>query len=258
MKLFKKYLSLHLQKQIQYKVSFFLSLLAQFFMVYIDYLAIYALFDKFGILKEYNFYEVMITFSITYISFNLAEAFGRGFDVFEKLINNGTFDLLLIRPRNIHLQILGSEIAYHKIAKVINAIIMLVIAIINLKIPLTIINITILLLMIISSITIFMGIVILGATLCFITIKGLEVINIFTCGTRQVAQYPINIYGKYFLTFFTFVIPIACANYYPLSYLLGNSHNIIYIFYPLIGILFIIPSILVFNLGLKKYQSTGS
>jgi ABC-2 type transport system permease protein len=258
MTLFVKYLSLHLQKQMQYKLSFFFSFIAQFLSIYIDYLAIYSLFNKFSILKEYNIYEVMITFSISYISFSLVETLGRGFDLFERLINNGSFDLLLIRPRNIYLQIIGSEIAYQKAAKVINALIILIIAIINLKIEINIVNILILLLMIISSTFIFMGIMILGAAFCFVTIKGIEVVNIFTYGTRQVAQYPINIYGKHLLRFFTFVIPIACANYYPLSYLLHNSTNTLYLVYPLMGILFIIPSILIFNLGLKKYHSTGS
>jgi len=258
MKLFSKYLSLHLQKQMQYKLSFFFSLLSQFLIIYIDYLAIYSLFDKFGVLKEYNIYEVMITFSISYISFSLVETFGRGFDLFERLINRGSFDLILVRPRNIYLQILGSEIAYQKMARVINALIVLIIAMINLKISVNIINVSIILLMIISSTTIFMGIMILGAAFCFVTIKGIEVVNIFTYGTRQVAQYPINIYGKHFLRFFTFVIPIACANYYPLSYLLHNSNNVFYLLYPILGMLFIIPAILIFNFGLKKYQSTGS
>ena len=48
----------------------------------------------------------------------------------------------------------------------------------------------------------FTGIFILAATLCFWTIQGLEVANIFTDGGREMAQYPLIIYQKWVTVFF--------------------------------------------------------
>jgi ABC-2 type transport system permease protein len=80
--------------------------------------------------------------------------------------------------------------------------------------------------------TIFTGIFILAATMCFWTIQGLEVANIFTDGGREMAQYPLNIYQKWVPVFFTFIIPFGCVNYLPLLYILDKVNGPI-IFYML-------------------------
>ena len=72
------------------------------------------------------------------------------------------------------------------------------------------------------------------------------------------AQYPIGIFKKGFVTFFTFIIPFGFVNYYPLLYLLGKSDNKLLIISPLITVIYLIPSIAIFYKGIKKYSSTGS
>jgi len=100
----------------------------------------------------------------------------------------------------------------------------------------------------------------LGAAVCFYTVEGLETINIFTDGGREIASYPLDIYNKWLKRFFTFVIPFASFNYLPLMYLVDktNSNPYLYMLSPLIGIIFLIPCIFIWNLGVKKYLSTGS
>jgi ABC-2 type transport system permease protein len=115
--------------------------------------------------------------------------------------------------------------------------------------------------MVVSGVLIFIGIFILAATLCFWTIQGLEVANIFTDGGREMAQYPLNIYQKWVTIFFTFVIPFGCVNYLPLLYILDKVHGgnaIYYMLAPLAGVLFLIPCLLVWQVGVRHYRSTGS
>lgn len=114
--------------------------------------------------------------------------------------------------------------------------------------------------MIICGILIFAGIFILVSTMCFWTVQGLELANIFTDGGREMSQYPLSIYKKWVTRFFTFVIPFGCVNYMPLMYILekGAFNNNLYMFVPLAGILFIIPCILIWLIGVRYYKSTGS
>ena len=72
------------------------------------------------------------------------------------------------------------------------------------------------------------------------------------------AQYPIGIFKKGFVIFFTVVIPYAFVNYYPLLYFVGKSNNILYCFSPLIVFIYLIPCLYLFKLGIKRYASTGS
>ncbi len=112
--------------------------------------------------------------------------------------------------------------------------------------------------MLMSSVLIFLSIFILAASYCFITVKGLEVRNVFTDGGKHMAQYPIGIFKKGFVFFFTYIIPFGFVNYYPLLYLIDRVNKDVYMISPLITVLYLIPCIFIFYKGVKKYSSVGS
>jgi ABC-2 type transport system permease protein len=121
-----------------------------------------------------------------------------------------------------------------------------------------------LVMMIFGGAAVFSGIFILGATVCFFTLEGLEVINIFTDGGKELASYPLPVYGKWIARFFTFVIPFGCMNYLPLLYLTGRTESgallppWVYMLMPLLGFVFILPCALVWRFGVRHYSSAGS
>lgn len=258
MKLLSKYMAMHLKAELEYKLSFFLSFLSQFLLVAAEGFIVLSLFNSFGLLKDFNQNEVMISFCVIHLGFSLVETFGRGFDQFQELIISGKFDLLLIRPKNIFLQVIGSNIAYQKASKILLLIGFLIYFLIKLSFPLTIFNSFILLLMIMGSFIIFLSIHIIKAALCFFTIDSLEIMNIFSYGAKQFGQYPVSIYRKELFYFFTFFIPLSCINYFPLLFILGKTNNILYAMMPFFTLVLLIISIIFFHFGLMKYKSTGS
>ena len=258
MKLYFKALGLHLKAELEYRMSFIFSFFSQVLVFFSYYFVILAMFTRFDNIKGFTMYEVLLCFSIIQFGFASNEVFARGIDKFDDLIIQGNFDRLLLRPKNILLQVLCSNSDYIKVSRIIQALIIMVIALIKLNIKITLIKFITLVLMLISSIAIFFSIFVLAASYCFITIQGLEVRNVFTDGGKHMAQYPIGVFNKGFLYFFTFIIPYGFVNYYPLLYFIGKKSNILYAFSPLIVLIYLIPCILIFNLGVKKYSSTGS
>ena len=258
MKIYLDYLKLHLKSIMEYKLSFILSLISQIFVFFTYYFLIIALFQKFNNLRGYNIYEVLLTFSIIHFGFSMNETFARGIDQFDALIIDGSFDRLLLRPRNILLQVVGYQIDYTKLARVIQSIIIMIVALIKLDINWSILKVITIVLMLMSSIAIFFGIFLLAASYCFMTVQGLEVRNVFTDGGKNTAQYPIGIFNKYFVKIFTYIIPYALVNYYPLMYFVGKVDIVYYGFLPIIVLLYLIPCFLIFNKGSKNYLSTGS
>ena len=251
-------LKLYLKSLIEYRKSFITAFLSQFLIMFTYYFIILALFAKFDNIKGYTKYEVLLCFSVIQFGFSMTETFARGIDTFENLIIRGEFDCLLLRPRNILLQVLCTDYDFIKIPRILQSIIILIISLIKLKIQLTIPKIITLTLMLLSSIIIFFSIFLIMASYCFITVQGLEVKNLFTDGGKQIAQYPISIYSKKFIFIFTFIIPYAFVNYYPLLYLIGKSQNKLYMISPIIVFSYLIPAILSFKWGIKKYTSVGS
>lgn len=257
MKLYIKTLKMHIKSTLEYKASFIILFISQILVFFSYYFIILSLFSKFGNIKGFTLYEVLLCFSIIQFGYAFCETFARGIDQFDKLIIKGDFDRLLIRPQNILIQVLCYDLDLVKISRLIQAIIVFVIALVNLNIDWTILKVVALLLMVLSSIVIFFGIFLLAASFCFFTIQGLEVRNLFTDGGKHMAQYPIGVFNKGFIIFFTIIIPYAFVNYYPLLYVLGKSNNIFYMLSPLIVFIYLIPCFIIFNIGSKRYQSVG-
>lgn len=258
MRLYFKFMKIHFKSELQYKMSFILSFLSQFLVFFGYYFTIICLFDKFSNLKGFTLHEVLLTFAIIQFGFAFCETFFRGIDTFDNLIIDGTFDRLLLRPQNILLQVFVNEVSFVKISRLIQSIIILIIAVINIDVVWSIDKIITLIFMLIASVIVFLGIFILAASYCFLTVKGLEVRNVFTDGGKHMAQYPIGIFKKGFLFFFTYIIPYGFVNYYPLLYVLGKTDNKLLIISPLITVLYLIPCIIIFYKGVKRYSSTGS
>ena len=253
-----KHMSLMLKKELEYKTSFILSFISQIGIFFSYYFMTIALFQKFNNIKGFNVYEVLLCFSIINFGFSFNEIFFRGVDKFEKLIIDGSLDRLLLRPRNVLFQVMCNEMDFIKVARILQSLIVFFIAISNLNINFNLTNILLIIVMFISSIILFFGLFLLMASYCFITVHGLEVKNVLTDGGKNMAQYPIGIFKKGFIFIFSFIIPYASVNYYPLLYLLGKSNNILYLFSPILVIVYLIPCIIAFNIGLKHYTSTGS
>lgn len=258
MKLIFKYISMHFKSQLEYKSSFILSFISQIIPILLSSYMVFILIDKFNFGDKFDIYEVMLGMSIVQFGFSFSECFGRGFDTFSNIIKHGSLDLMLIRPRNIYIQIFGSNIEFSKLSRVIGSIVLFVIAINNISFNKSIFNIVLLILLMLFSSLIYLSLYIIAACFCFKTIEGLEFMNIFTDGSREFGQYPMGLFKKEVLIFFTYLIPIACVNYYPVSYVLGKSNSFLYLISPLFCFVIFIISIILFNRCMKNYTSSGS
>lgn len=258
MKLYLHYLSMVLKSRMQYKASFFMGSLGQFLVSFTAFLGIYFLFERFHSVEGYSYPQVLICFSVMLLSFSVTECFARGFDTFPRLIRSGELDRILVRPRGVIFQVLTSNMEFTRLGRLLQAILVMAWAIPGSGIQWTWDKVLTIVLMILGGIAVFSSLFILYAGISFFTVEGLEFMNIFTDGSREFGKYPISIYGEGVLRVLTWVVPIACFQYYPFLYLIGHSRNPYLALTPLAGILFFFPCLAFFRFGLRKYQSTGS
>ncbi|MFD0681636.1 MULTISPECIES: ABC transporter permease [unclassified Paenibacillus] len=260
MKLYFQYMLLLFKSQLQYRASFLLLTLGQCLTPFTVFAGLYFMFERFGQIEGWTFYEVALCFAVTHMAFSITECFARGFDVFSSLVISGDFDRLLVRPRSTVVQVFGSRFEFARVGRLFLSFIVLIWATFNIHIDWTLLKLIALLLMIAGGVAIFTGIFILAASICFWTVQGLEIANIFTDGGREMTQYPLNIYHKWVSRFFTFVIPFGCVNYLPLLYILGRDggSHALYAFIPLAGVIFLVPCLFVWRIGVAHYRSTGS
>lgn len=257
-KLYFHYISIIIRSKMQYKASFFLSTVGQFVTAFSVFLGMFFMFQRFSSVKGFTYSEVLLCFSILLLEFALAEMVARGFDLFPGMVRSGSFDRILVRPQNEILQVLGSKFELNRIGRMLQAVAMFVYGVMNSGVKWTMPRIITVIFMLLGGTALFCGIFLIYAALSFFTLDGLEFMNVFTDGAREYGKYPFSVYGDKMLLFTTFVIPYALVQYYPLLYLLERRTSPVYVFIPLLAVLFLIPGYVLWRIGVRHYKSSGS
>ncbi|MBU5425844.1 ABC-2 family transporter protein [Tissierella pigra] len=262
-RLYFKYVKLSIESQLQYKASFIMMVIGHFLITFIEFLGIWALFQRFGNIQGFTFEEAALFYGIVHIAFAITEGWTRGFDIFPRLVRLGDFDRILLRPRTTVLQILGYDFQIMRIGRLCQGLVVLIWAAIRLNIKWTIGKTLLLFGSIIGGNFLFSGLIVLQATLSFWSVQSLEIVNSFTYGGVQAAQYPISIYKPWFRKILIYIIPLATVNYFPAMSILGKTELYNYPIWlgwisPLVGTMFFLLSLLVWQIGVKHYTSTGS
>lgn len=262
-RLYLRYAAISVRGQMEYRASFLMQTLGQFVVTGVEFLGIWALFDRFGAIKGWGLYEVAFFYGLISVTFAIADAITRGLDVFGNTVKAGDFDRLLVRPRSPILQLLGHELTMRRLGRLLQGTAVLAMASWGLDLTWSVDRVALLLLAVSCGVCLFTGLMLLQATSAFWTVESLEVWNAFTYGGVTMSQYPIAIYRPWFRQFFTVVIPLAGVGYYPGIAILGRADPlgappVSGWLAPLAGPLFLLISVRMWNAGVRHYQSTGS
>lgn len=258
--MYRKYFNMQLKSNLEYRMNMLLLIITQTFTTAAEIIAVYLMFARFETVGGWGFYDSLLMFGIMIIIFSVVECFARGYDEFGSLIKHGDLDRMLVRPVGLHKQIFGSKIEFFKLGRVLLGIIVLIIALAKLNIAWTVWKVAVLVATLVCGIFMIFGLFLVNATVCIFSVDNTEFINIITYGSKELAHYPLDIYNKWLRRIFTFIIPVACFNYLPVSFLLGKGSVPMWLcgVSPLFGLIFFLPCLLLFNISLKKYQSTGT
>ena len=258
--LYKRYVKMHLKSSVQYRSNLFMLSIASFLTSLAELITVFLMFQNFKSVGNWGFYESALMFGMVTAVYAFTECFARGFDEFANIIRHGDLDRILVRPVNLMTQIFGAKLELSKMLRMFLGFGVIVVALVKLNIVWTVSKVIVLILTFVCGCLVIWGVMMVAAGISVFTVENLEFINIFTNGAKEIAYYPINIYNKWLARIFTFVVPVACFNYLPISYLMGYGDlpKIVYALSPLMGMVFVIPCFLFFKWSLRRYQSTGS
>lgn len=261
--LYLRYVGVSLRGQMQYRASFWMQTLGHFFATGIEFLGVWALFDRFGGLRGWTLPDVALLYGIVNVAFAMAEGFGRGFDLFPAMVRSGDFDRLLLRPRSTALQVAGQEFPLGRLGRLAQGLAVLAWAAAALPEDWSFPRTLLLVGVIAGGACLFCGLFVLQATLAFWTVETLEIMNTVTYGGVETGQYPLAIYRPWFRRFFTFVVPLAAMNYLPVPVLLSSAPSpglpaFLPWLAPAVGVVFLLLSLQIWKLGVRHYTSTGS
>lgn len=257
MKLYWKFFSIHLKSEMAYPASFFLSCMGRILSTVSSLLGIWVMMWRFGSIGEHTSGEILLGFGVVMTAFNLAECFARGFDAFARIIRQGDFDRLMVRPRSLLFQVICQDTRLASLPNTFLGFLVIGYGVGTAPISWSIPKALVLASMVACGSLIFFGAFLVNSSLCFFTLEGLEIMNIFTDGIRTYSKYPFDIYGKEVLLFTTAVVPMAMVQYWPLQYLVGKG-SWVYGLFPVLSLWFLMPCLLIWRLGVRHYGSAGS
>ena len=84
------------------------------------------MFQRFSCVGGFTYSQVLLCFSIFLMEFSLAECVARGFDTFSTMIRKAEFDRVMVRPRGLIFQVLGSKFELTRMGRMLQAVVMFV------------------------------------------------------------------------------------------------------------------------------------
>ncbi len=254
---------IRLRGQIAYPASFWMQIFSSFVIHAAEILALLAMFNRFNDMGEWTLGEVAFLHGISMTAFSIGDTIAVGLDSVPSQIREGEFDRVLIRPLSSWIQTLVSEVSLRHLGQCAQGVVILGFALSWTDIQWTLQKALFMPVIIATGVALFIALFTLVAILSFWTVNSIEVVNAFTYGGSDLAQFPLHIFDRWMRNLFLFVIPGGFTAYYPALYILGKDDPLgmtdtFRFLGPLVTAGFCLVVAWGWNQGIRHYRSTGS
>jgi ABC-2 type transport system permease protein len=261
--IYRRLIGARIRSQLQYRLSFALTLIGVALVTFLDFAVILILFGQVDALGDWSVGEVAVLYGISCVSFALTDLAIGHIDLLPRMIREGDFDLILIRPLGTLFQVVSSDFALRRLGRFAQGLAVLIVATVSLDIEWTAGRVGMLFVGVIAGAAIFAGIWIANATIAFWLVDSMEATNAFTNGGGFMAQYPINIFGPWLRRLVDFVIPVSFVAYFPPLFVLDKEDPLglpsaLQYASPAVAVLLCIPSGLLWRAAVRRYRSVGA
>lgn len=250
-----------IKREAQYPLAMILSLLTSFMMFGADFVLIYVLAQKIGLINGWTPERLAIMYVATMVAGAMEMTFTWTLRWFSTDIINGRLDTRLLRPLPTLLIYMGEIILDAFVILFFCAGIIAFIfsrALHDWSVP----SILLFLVSVGGGSLILCSIPIFSAALSFWIYDSDIVYRLLREGTRQLLWYPLDIYGWGVRILLTFIIPLAFVGYMPTLALSGETPPDLpswttYLSLP-VGVVCCAIAVSLWHIGLRRYESTGS
>lgn len=257
-------LKMSVRSRMQYRVDALVATIAVFVRESANIIVIYLALLKFDVINGWNVNELLFLFSILFLTYAIVVSLFADLRDFSRMIREGRFDRLLVRPRGLLFQlILNNADVIASLGHGMLGILLFVLSAGRVGIQWNLVTILYYTGAIIGGVLIQGGIFIFFSALSFYFVETGSIRSIFYWNMRKFAGYPISIYNRLIQTILIYVVPFAFVNYFPAQYLLRKpdmaNYNEVYIYIaPFVGVGVYLAAYLFWRVSVRRYYSTGN
>ena len=238
-----------------YRGDFIISTTMMFIVEFIVPLVTYLVYKSGASFPGWSLYEVLLIQGVFLLAKGIASPtfFGMIFNTLGR-VREGTFDLLLIKPRSTLFMLIVTAFDSEDLGKLAGGIILFTISLAHLPPPSWWQWLQFLLLLVLSLVVLFSFSLLMSGSV-FKWVGNSRVYEIFDSVT-SFGLYPISIFSKALQTIITWVIPITLIGSYPAAVLLGKPSGGV-VGACVASIIFLSVSLSFWRFMLKSYTSAG-
>ena len=248
----------------QYRLSFALRLVASSAQQILEFVAVWALVNRFGTIGGWGFGPLLFLLGVSGVAFRVGDAFvGGSIERCAEMIRTGRLDVLLVRPLGLLWQVMGDAFAVRRLMQLATMVPFAVVGVARAGIDWTPLRVLILVVVVVNATMVFTSIFVMVNCLSFWAPTSQEISNAFTYGGAQLAKYPIHLFDGWIRVISISLLPVGVTVYLP-SFLLFDAPNPLGVTWwqsslaltagiPLAG-----AASAVWRFAVNRYQSTGS
>ena len=257
------YVKMFFKARMEYRFSFFSGMFANFYCYFITYTTFWVITQQFGRIDGWAFEDMTMLYGLNLFTYSIAGVLF-WYTVFHlgQEITSGKLDNYLIRPMGLIKQMICHRFGDTFLGQILVTLIFMVMAVTRINYQMTAFSYIYLVLAIIGGVLIQSGAMIILGSLSFWMLRSNDLADIVYYDMRTFVHYPLSIFPSFIRIILTYVLPWAIINYYPSLIILQKVQTteefILGILSPVIGILFFLLALFVFNCGLRRYSGSGS
>lgn len=259
LRLHRIFVAQYMKNLMEYKVDFLTGAISFLLGQIVQIATIGIIFSQIPHLDGWSFEEILFIYGFSLIPKGIDHLlFDNLWSVGYFIVRKGDFDKYLTRPINSLFYVIAEKFCVDAFGELLMGLILIVYSVIMLDLTITWYMIPLFIVAVVFATLIYTSLKIATAAIAFWT-KSSGHITHMVYMTNDFSKYPTTIYNKVVQTIITYVIPFAFTAYYPASYFLGEGDPLFRIGGTVVAaiVLFVI-SVLIWNRGIKAYESAGS
>lgn len=257
LRLWRGYMRIGFLILVQYRADTIIMIISMLLREASGFIGVVTIANVTGGLGNWNIYEIILLFSMCAVIESISQSFLDNVWGIDHEIRKGMLDVLLVRPANPFIQMLGRWFHFTGLICLAAYSGMMFWAMAKLGITFHIGTILFLLEFIICATAINSGIYTIFNCMNFWLVQGSDLAEfVQTC--REFAKYPLSVFPLLIRSFFTYMIPFGFIGYYPAAYLSGKAGVEILILMPVCALVVVGIAAALWKAGLRSYNSAGN
>jgi ABC-2 type transport system permease protein len=248
----------YLKTRFQYRADLFVEFFSDLLSQAVNFIFILVVFGHTSLLHGWNRDEIIFIYGFFLVPFALFSAFFNIWDFNDRYIVKGELDRILTRPIHSLFQIILERMELESALGVVTGLAVMFYSGSHLGLRITWYDPILFIIFVVGGALVYGGVFVMIACVSFWTDARTSIMPMMY-NISNYGRYPVDIYNQIIRFVLTWILPFAFVGVYPAAYFLGKKEGFGYAFLtPVIGIVFFVISILVWNKGIKKYRGAGN